>query len=533
MRAHTGTDVRAAERPLLDEGRGEALMRTAAWGLAEHVAAELRARGPVAGATVAALVGPGNNGGDALWALAFLRRRGVEAVAVPVRRDEAGEPVWHAAGWAALQAAGGRRSTAVPARAAVVVDAMLGTGARGGFTLPEPARHLPSGAAVVACDLPSGVDADTGAVPGEALAADLTVTFGASKTGLLLGAGPGRAGRVVCVDIGLGPHLPADPAAGLHVVDDDAVARLHPAPARDAHKYTRGVVGVVAGSERYPGAAVLAVGGILAGGAGMAHHGGPARAGDLVLAAHPAALTSADGPAPERADAWVLGPGLGDGDGARERVRATVAAVLASGADGDRGPAALVVDASALDLVAGEDLAALTAASARTVITPHAGEWARLRGRLPVPAADAVDVDEDGAGELARLRAWTAARGVTVLLKGPASLAVAPDGQAWLMRDGGPQLGVAGTGDVLAGALGAVLAAETARARRGGDERHGAARGGRPSPAALAAAAAWLHARAGVRQAADGRATADTLPAALGDVVARRWWENDAHGRRP
>lgn len=454
MRAHTGTDVRAAERPLLDEGRGEALMRTAAWGLAEHVAAELRARGPVAGATVAALVGPGNNGGDALWALAFLRRRGVEAVAVPVRRDEAGEPVWHAAGWAALQAAGGRRSTAVPARAAVVVDAMLGTGARGGFTLPEPARHLPSGAAVVACDLPSGVDADTGAVPGEALAADLTVTFGASKTGLLLGAG-------------------------------------------------------------------------------MAHHGGPARAGDLVLAAHPAALTSADGPAPERADAWVLGPGLGDGDGARERVRATVAAVLASGADGDRGPAALVVDASALDLVTGEDLAALAAVGARTVITPHAGEWARLRGRLPVPAADAVDVDEDGAGELARLRAWTAARGVTVLLKGPASLAVAPDGQAWLMRDGGPQLGVAGTGDVLAGALGAVLAAETARARRGGDERHGAARGGRPSPAALAAAAAWLHARAGVRQAADGRATADTLPAALGDVVARRWWENDAHGRRP
>ena len=108
--AVTGSAVRTAEEPLLAAGRGPELMRAAAWALAGHAAALLRERGPVAGTTVAALVGPGNNGGDALFALAFLRRRGVAAVAVPVRRDDDGAPRWHAEGWAALQAAGGRRS---------------------------------------------------------------------------------------------------------------------------------------------------------------------------------------------------------------------------------------------------------------------------------------------------------------------------------------------------------------------------------------------------------------------------------------
>lgn len=514
MRALTGTQVRAAERTLLEEAPGDGLMRRAAWGLAEHVAAVLREWGrSVSGATVAALVGPGDNGGDALHALAFLRTRGVEAVAVPVAVDDAGAPRWHAGGAAALRAAGGRTAVAVPARADVVVDGILGTGASRAFTRPPAARDLPAGAVVVACDVPSGVLADTGAVPGEAIPADVTVTFGAVKTGLLLGAGAAAAGRVELVDIGLTPHLPADPSTGLHVVAGDDVDRLHPRPADDAHKYSRGLVGVVAGSGQYPGAAVLATGGALAAGAGMVHHAGPVRAQDLVLAAHPAALVSDDGPAPDRADAWVLGPGLGSDDAARTRVRDVVAAVAGHPA------ASLVLDASALELVSGDDLAALADADARVVLTPHAGEWARLRSRLPVPAADAVDVDDDGTGELDRLRAWTAARGVTVLLKGPRTLVVAPDGEAWLARAGGPELGTAGTGDVLAGVLGAVLAAESARAAR-----QDVPAADRPSPAALGAAAAWLHGRAGRTQARRSTALTDTLPAAVARLLARRWW---------
>lgn len=509
--AVTGSAVRAAEEPLLAAGRGPALMRAAAWALAEHAAALLRRRGPVAGATVAALVGPGNNGGDALFALAFLRRRGVAAVAVPVRVDDAGAPRWHAEGWAALRAAGGRRADAVPARAALVVDGVLGTGFSGEFALPEAARTLPPDAVVLACDVPSGLDADTGKVRGEALRADVTVTFGALKTGLLMGDGAALAGRVHPVDIGLGPHLPTSPAARLRVADEAAVRAAHPAPAPDAHKYTRGLVAVAAGSARYPGAAVLSSSGALAAGAGMVHHAGPAATRDPVLAAHPEALVSSDGPAPDRADAWVAGPGLDTQDDARRRWAGVIEALAA------RPEAALVADASALELVTAAQLRVLREAGTPVVLTPHAGEWARLRERLPAPGVDAAD-------PLAALRAFTAAHGATVLLKGPRTLVVAPDGEAWVVAAGGPELAMGGTGDVLAGALGAVLAADVARRARA--RRDGREPGDTPT-AALAAAAAWLHARAGAAQARAGRPTTSTLPAALGALTARLWWGTD------
>lgn len=514
-----GSAVRAAEVPLLEQGRGPALMRRAAWGLAEHVAAELRARGPVAGATVAALVGSGNNGGDALWALALLRRRGVAAVAVPTSRDERGEPRWHAEGWAALRAAGGRRAAAVPADAAVVVDGILGTGFAGELRLPQEARDLPPQAVVVACDVPSGVDADTGAVPGECLRADRTVTFGALKTGLLLGEGAEAAGAVHLVDIGLGPHLPTAPDEVLQVMGAAAAARLHPAPEAGSHKYTRGVVAVVAGSERYPGAAVLSASGALQSGAGMVHHAGPAATRAAVLAAHPEALVSAEGPDPERTDAWVVGPGLDADEDSGRRWARTRDAVLA------RPSSPLVVDASALQMITAQELADLRAAGASVVLTPHAGEWSRLTERIPAPDAAAGGTADDAeagpgrdGGTLGELRRWTATHGATVLLKGPRTLVVQPDGEAWVMDAGGPELGMGGTGDVLSGAIGAVLAADSARRSHATDE---------PGPvptAALAATAAWLHARAGAEQARAGRITTQTLPAALGAVLAQQWW---------
>ena len=505
--AVAGSAVRAAEEPLLAAGRGPALMRDAAWALAEHAASLLRERGPVAGATVAALVGPGNNGGDALHALAVLRRRGVAATAVPVRVDDDGAPRWHAGGWAALRAAGGRRADAVPAHAALVIDGMLGTGFAGELTLPPPARTLPADAVVLACDVPSGVDADTGEVRGQALRADTTVTFGALKTGLLVGQGAALAGRVHPVDIGLGAHLPVSLAARLRLTDEAAVRAVHPAPAPDAHKYTRGLVAVVAGSPRYPGAAVLSCAGALHAGAGLVHHAGPATTRDRVLAAHPEALVSAEGPEPARADAWVAGPGLDTQDDARRRW-ANVLAALA-----ERPAAALVADASALELVTADELRTLREAGTPVVLTPHAGEWARLRERLPADGADAAD-------PLAGLRAWTTEHGATVLLKGPRTLVVQPDGEAWLVAVGGPELAMGGTGDVLAGAIGAVLAADVARRSRSARD------GGAPGPvptAALAAAAAWLHAGAGAAQARAGRITTGTLPEALGAQVARLW----------
>ncbi|MFL0420111.1 NAD(P)H-hydrate dehydratase [Micrococcus luteus] len=513
--AVTGSAVRTAEEPLLAAGRGPELMRAAAWALAEHAAVLLRERGPVAGTTVAALVGPGNNGGDALFALAFLRRRGVAAVAVPVRRDDDGAPRWHAEGWAALRAAGGRRADAVPPEAALVVDGVLGTGFTGEHELPAAARALPADALVLACDVPSGVDADTGEVRGEALRADATVTFGALKSGLVLGEGAARAGTVHVVDIGLGPHLPTSPAARLGVMDEAAARAAHPAPAAEAHKYTRGVVAVVAGSERYPGAAVLASAGALHTGAGMVHHAGPQTTRDLVLAAHPEALVSAEGPEPSRADAWVAGPGLDTEHDARRRWAGVLAALE------ERPEAALVADASALGLVTAAELRTLRAAGTPVVLTPHAGEWSRLRERVPADGADGADA----ADPLAALRAWTAAHGATVLLKGPRTLVVAPDGEAWAVTGGGPELAMGGTGDVLSGAIGAVLAADVARrsrARRAGEDPG-------PAPTArLAAAAAWLHARAGADQARAGRITTATLPAALGARVARLWWPDDA-----
>jgi hydroxyethylthiazole kinase-like uncharacterized protein yjeF len=221
------------------------------------------------------LAGSGDNGGDALYAGARLARRGARVTAVA-----AGGRV-HEGGTAALRAAGGHVTgpdapdlPATIAAADLVLDGLLGIGGRGGLREPYSALaglaaragNGPGGPLVVAVDLPSGIDADTGVVDGPAVRADVTVTFGTSKPGLLIDPGAGHAGVVELVDIGLGPFLPAPAVAGFQAAD---VAALLRQPPGDSDKYRRGVLGVVAGSERFTGAAVLAVGGALRGGAGM------------------------------------------------------------------------------------------------------------------------------------------------------------------------------------------------------------------------------------------------------------------------
>jgi len=497
--AHSADQVRAAERPALDAGMGAELMRRASYGLALTITRELRARrARIYGARVAGLIGKGNNGGDGLWALAFLARRGVAVTAVLV------DVTAHAEGLAALLAAGGRAVRVAPdgsvpggstddgaarlplctltgardecVRADVLIDAILGTGARGGLRgaaagLAElllrersEGRGLPH---VVACDIPSGVDPTTGEVTGPVLPAGITVTFAAAKTGLFLPPGAASAGRVEVIPIGVEDRL-GEPVVRRLGAED--VSRLLPRPAAEGHKYTRGVLGVVAGSEEYPGAALLACEGALSAGAGMVRYFGPPSVAALINAALPEVVCHTGPELQGRVQAWVLGSGV---SGEEQLDRCRQALSLGQPA---------VVDAGALDLV-GER----AEHRPELILTPHAGELARLLTRLGTER-DRAEV-EATAG--ASLREAVRLTGTTILLKGPHTLCHEPGGILFSQADGTPWLATAGSGDVLAGVLGALLAqggVAPSSVGEMGDAGHWAA------TAALAAA---VHGRAG------------------------------------
>ncbi|AJP03375.1 carbohydrate kinase [Streptomyces cyaneogriseus subsp. noncyanogenus] len=478
--AYSVETVRAAERELMARLPDGALMQRAAAGLAAACAELL---GRVYGSRVVLLVGSGDNGGDALYAGARLARRGAGVTAVLLAPQRA-----HAAGLAALRRAGGSVADAAAAerlieRADLVVDGIVGIGGKGGLrpeAVPLAAAAERARAAVVAVDLPSGVDADTGEVRGAAVRADVTVTFGTHKPGLLIDPAREYAGSVRLVDIGLRPELPAEPA--LEALQHADVARLLPVPANESDKYRRGVVGVAAGSARYPGAAVLAVSGALRGGAGAVRYVGPA--GDAVIARFPETLVSDRGPGHAgRVQAWVVGPGAGDD-------AATVAEVLAADVP-------VLVDADGLRLA---DRETVRARRAPTLMTPHAGEAAALLG---VSREEVESARLAAAGELAaRYRATVLLKGSTTVVAGPERgrpVRVNATGTSWLAT--------AGSGDVLSGLAGSLLAAGLS-ARDAGS------------------AAAYLHGLAG-RLAADGAPVgahdvAEALPVAWRDVVRER-----------
>ncbi|WP_327703453.1 NAD(P)H-hydrate dehydratase [Streptomyces decoyicus] len=423
--AYSVETVRAAERELMARLPEGALMQRAAAGLAVACAELL---GRVYGSRVVLLVGSGDNGGDALYAGARLARRGAGVAAVLLSPERA-----HQGGLGALRAAGGRVSDDALrdiARADLVVDGIVGIGGRGGLR-PEAARLARAAwesAPVVAVDLPSGVDADSGEVRGEAVRADATVTFGAYKPGLLIDPARERAGALRLVDIGL--TLPAD--AGMEALQHADVAELLPRPVPESDKYRRGVVGVVAGSARYPGAAVLAVAGALRGGAGAVRYVGPAA--DAVLAHFPETLVHAGPPDKAgRVQAWVIGPGIGEESDALEDVLASEVPVL--------------VDADGLRFLTPRRVAERTAA---TLLTPHAGEAAALLG------CGREEVEE---ARLASVRELAARYGATVLLKGSTTLIAAADGPVRVNPTGTSWLATAGSGDVLSGVTGSLLAA--------------------------------------------------------------------------
>ncbi|MBZ4018665.1 NAD(P)H-hydrate dehydratase [Streptomyces purpurogeneiscleroticus] len=422
--AYSVEKVRAAERDLMARLPAGALMQRAAAGLAVACADLL---GRVYGSRVVLLVGSGDNGGDALYAGARLARRGVGVRAVLLSPERA-----HQGGLAALRAAGGRVSADPRAdigRADLVVDGIVGIGGKGGLR-PEAAElaEAARGRTVLAVDLPSGVNADTGEVDGAAVRADATVTFGAYKPGLLIDPAREYVGALRLVDIGLDLPDEADVAALQHA----DVAALLPVPAADSDKYRRGVVGVVAGSARYPGAAVLAVSGALRGGAGAVRYVGPG--GDAVIAAHPETLVHAGPPSKAgRVQAWVTGPGLGDNEEAMADVLASDVPVL--------------VDADGLRYL---DPARLRARTAPTLLTPHAGEAAALLGAAR---------EEVESARLHAVRELASRYGATVLLKGSSTLITAPEGTTVRVNPTGTGwLATAGSGDVLSGLAGSLLA---------------------------------------------------------------------------
>ncbi|MFD8109368.1 NAD(P)H-hydrate dehydratase [Streptomyces microflavus] len=481
-RAYSVETVRAAEAALMKRVPEGALMQRAAAGLAVACGDLLRRTGRVYGSRVLLLVGSGDNGGDALYAGARLARRGAAVRALLLSPDRA-----HAGGLAAFLAAGGQVAEGADGLGALdlVVDGITGIGGRGGLredavALLRAVTRDRDRTPVVAVDLPSGVEADSGEVHGEAVRADATVTFGTYKPGHLIDPAAEHAGALRLVDIGLGPELPEPP--DLEALQYADVAALLPVPGGESDKYSRGVVGVVAGSERYPGAAVLAVAGALRGGAGAVRYVGPGA--DAVIARFPEALVHAGPPSKAgRVQAWVVGPGLGDGRWAEE----AVADVL--GAD-----VPVLVDADGLRLL---DAGTVRTRTAATVLTPHAGEAAALLG---------VAREEVEAGRLAAVRELAARYRATVLLKGSTTLVaeardtpvrVNPTGTAWLAT--------AGSGDVLSGLTGSLLAAGLA-------------------PRDAASVGAYLHGLA-ARHGSGGapvsaQDVADSIPAAWRDVRA-------------
>jgi hydroxyethylthiazole kinase-like uncharacterized protein yjeF len=434
IRAHTVEAVRRAEAAAMARVPEGALMQRAAAALAATVTELLRRhRGGVAGRRVVLLVGPGSNGGDALWAGARLAGRGVRVDAVLVADHG------HPEGLAALRAAGGRVCGAgdgdtVLRRGDVVVDGILGIGGRPGLDATTAAllTAVPPEAAVVAVDLPSGVDPDTGETPGAHVRADVTVSFGTAKGCLLLPPAAAAAGTVRVVDIGLDPAELG--AAAVERVEPADVAARWPVPGPDDDKYSRGVVGVVAGGATYTGAAVLCTGAAVRTGAGMVRYVGPTPPTDLVRARWPEVV-----PGQGRVQAWVAGPGIDPEDAEQ---RPAVEAALRSGL-----PA--VLDAGALAVL--DD----GPRDVPTLLTPHAGELARLL------QARGEDVARDDVERRPLHWARRAAQltGATVLLKGATTLVVAPDGRVRAQPDGPHWLATAGSGDVLAGIAGALLAA--------------------------------------------------------------------------
>ncbi len=447
----------AAARSSLGPDRGSVLIERAGHAVAR---AAMVMMGGAYGRRVTVLAGPGHNGDDGREAARRLVDRGSH-----VRILDPGDC----------------RDLFIDARDAdLVIDGAFGIGFRGQWDPP-----MVIGVPVLAVDLPSGLDAATGAA-GALVPADRTVTFAAPKIGMFLGDGPEACGSVEVVDIGVSLD---GSGAGVYLVEDSDVAAWLPVRQRDEHKWSN-ALRVVAGSEGMLGASALVSAAAMRAGAGIVHLSWRG------AGAHPALPTEVVGrplPAGDWAEtvtsdlgrfhALVVGPGLGRGDDTAASLRSVLAvADLPVVIDGD-GLADAVDPHGTHETLRGR--------GAPTVLTPHDGEFALLGG-------DALDRDRIGA-----TRALAARTGCTVLRKGPVTVVADPEGACYLVATGDARLATAGTGDVLAGMIGALLARGMA-------------------PAEAAAAGAHLHGRAASSCPREGTIARDVvarIPDAIEEVL--------------
>jgi len=442
IRAYGVSSVREAEAEALAELPEGELMSRAAAGLAAVASARLGGPG---GRRVVAMVGAGNNGGDALYAVASLARAGATAVVLMVA-DSAHEGGLRAARDAGVQvfvAVGVRADPAsvvssVLGEADLVIDGIVGIGGRPGLSPQVEAllREVSDTAYVLAVDLPSGTDPDGEVATQSCVFADETVTFIAAKPVHLLPATEPAVGRLTVVDIGV--RISAQPV--VERVTRNDVSWLWPRPGPADDKYSRGVLGVVAGGENYTGAALLTVTSAVCAGAGMVRYVGPPSPTLLIRSQVPEAVIGVG-----RVQAWLIGPGVDVGDdSAHGRVqRAAAQSALDSGLP-------CVVDAGGLDLI-------MEPRRTPTLLTPHAGELAAALSRLQ----GQVDRTTVTCAPLAHARRLADLTNSTVLLKGATTLVVSPGSSGLPVRsqaDAPSWLGTAGSGDVLAGLAGTLLA---------------------------------------------------------------------------
>ena len=467
----TADQMRAADRRTIDEVGlpGAVLMENAG----AAVAAALRRRWPRA-RRILVLCGKGNNGGDGFVAARRLLDLGPQACLFSTRAAVEGDARVH---MAAFERSGGRlqelpdeeawraRREALLGGAEVVVDALLGTGLRNApagvlarVIADVEAYRRRSGIPLVAVDVPSGLSSDNGQTPWETLSADLTVTFAAPKRCHVLAPACDRVGELEVADIGIRPDVIAGTGTALGLLEAADAAAAFPPRDLAAHKGSFGHLLLVAGSVGKTGAAVLAAGAALRSGAGLVTVATPWPALPLVAAGRAELMTealpvSASGDlepgAVDRAlelarlrHGVVLGPGLGDHPATRAFVLRFVREC----------PRPLLLDADGLNAFAGDSGAlaeALRERGAASVLTPHPGEMARLVGS---------SVPEVQARRLETAQALAASTRGLVVLKGRRSVIAHPDGRAAVNPTGNPGMATGGTGDALAGMVGALLA---------------------------------------------------------------------------
>lgn len=436
-----------------------------------------------------ALAGGGDNGGDALYAAGYLAEAGLQVTALKCARKTHERALEYAknAGVSIIELPSGKKSlsrlvTNHVASAAVILDGLVGSGTKG--ELREPAAQVvravmrtvnavrgdvQDGPRIVAIDNPSGVWAQDGSVSGEHLRANATVTMGAVKPAALLAPAAHEHGRVRLLNLGLDLHR--DNAQVLRLEPAD-VARAWPAPGVTDHKYTRGVALVLAASNTYPTTGVMSVSGAVRAGAGMVRFSGPEDAALAVLLARPEVVT-----APGRYQALLVGSGIDAAD--EKRAGEVLAAVSEARAAG----LPIVLDAGALDLVP-----RMGALGAETVITPHAGEAARLLTNLGYGAKrGGLSRAEVGAQPLKYALELAERLGVNVVLKGAVTTVCSASGTVFTDAQAPHVAGTAGSGDILAGIIVAGLAGLRARAEHDGRNL------GDYEVAFTAAAGVWIH----------------------------------------